>query len=208
MDFVPPAPGSYRLERIFQAPRGMVLDVAGRSQALAKYTGDKITVLSFVYLSCSDAAGCPYAFHVLHMLENRLKKEPVLAERVRLVSLSFDPARDTPQEMARHAGDHGDHGDHAHHGMAHTPSQPEWAYLTTSSRKALLPILEGFGQDVDIVIDPQTGEPDGRYNHVLRVFLLDGKGTVREIYSTSYLFDDVVYNDIKTLALEERLLVK
>lgn len=197
MDFVPPAPGSYRLERILQAPQGTVLDTAARPQPLSKYTGGKITVLSFVYLSCSDAAGCPYAFHVLHMLENRVKKEPALAERVRLVSLSFDPVRDTPAEMARHGGEYGKSG-----------RKPEWAYLTTGSRKTLLPILGGFGQDVDIVLDPKTGEPDGRFNHVLRVFLLDANGVVREIYSTNYLFEDVVYNDIKTLALEEGLALK
>jgi cytochrome oxidase Cu insertion factor (SCO1/SenC/PrrC family) len=197
MDFVPPAPGSYRLERIFQAPEGAVLDTSGRPQALAKYTGGKITVLSFVYMSCSDTAGCPYAFHVLHMLEGRLKKEPALAERVRLVSLSFDPVRDTPREMARYAG-----------GTKKPRHQPEWAYLTTASRAKLLPILDGFGQDVDIIVDPKTGEPDGKLSHVLRVFLLDGKGSVREIYTTTYLFEDVVYNDIKTLAMEEGFTVK
>jgi hypothetical protein len=41
-----------------------------------------------------------------------------------------------------------------------------------------------------------------RLGHVLKVFLIDPRGIVREIYTTSYLFPDVLLNDIETLRLE------
>jgi hypothetical protein len=37
---------------------------------------------------------------------------------------------------------------------------------------------------------------------VLKVFLIDERAIVREIYTTSYLFTEVILNDIKTLRLE------
>jgi hypothetical protein len=38
---------------------------------------------------------------------------------------------------------------------------------------------------------------------VLKVFLIDRRGWVREIYSTSYLVPQVVINDVKTLLMED-----
>ena len=194
MAFVPPAAGSYELQRIMRAADGRVLDTAGRPHALSHYTGGKITLLAFIYSTCADPAGCPYAYLVFHQLQARLADNPRLAEKVRLVSLSFDPARDTPEALAEYAGEHTD---------AARPSV-EWAFLTTASVSDLLPILEGFGQDVFLDVDPGTGAALGSYSHVLKVFLIDPSRTVREVYTTAFLMPDMVYNDIVTLLLEAR----
>ncbi len=37
---------------------------------------------------------------------------------------------------------------------------------------------------------------------MLKVFLIDPRGVVREIYSTAYLYPEVVVADIETLRLE------
>src|SRR2546426_9197284 len=99
MDFVPPPAGSYPLHAIMRAPNGAVLDVDGRRQTLRHFTSGKITLLGFMYTSCSDPHGCPLAYQVFHTVRHRLDAQPALRERVRLVSLSFDPARDTPRAM-------------------------------------------------------------------------------------------------------------
>jgi len=39
-------------------------------------------------------------------------------------------------------------------------------------------------------------------NHMLKMFLIDPDGVVREIYSLAFLQQPVMLNDIKTLALE------
>jgi protein SCO1 len=39
-------------------------------------------------------------------------------------------------------------------------------------------------------------------HHMLKVFLIDREGVVREIYSLAYLQPDVMFNDIQTLFLE------
>jgi protein SCO1/2 len=189
MEFVPPPPGSYALHAIMRAPDGAVLDVDGRRRALARFTSGKITLLGFIYTSCADAHGCPLAYQVFHAVRHRVSEDPALRERVRLVSLSFDPRRDTPAVMRRYAEGAPGNG-------------VEWAFLTTERPRTLVPILDGFGQDVRLELDAR-GRPAGPLAHVLKVFLIDERGMIREIYTTSYLFPDVILNDIKTLRLED-----
>jgi len=192
LGFVPPAPGSYELMHIMQAADGEVLDIDAKQQRLARYTGDKVTLLSFIYSTCADPSGCPYAYLVFHSLKTRLERDARLHGKVRLVSLSFDPNRDTPQILKLYAGDNT------------LPDQPvEWDFLTTASLKTLLPILDDFGQDVFLDIDPVTRQPLGSFSHVLKVFLIDRNRIVREVYTTVYLQPDMVYNDIITLLLEQ-----
>ncbi len=191
MDFVPPAPGTYQLHPIMPAPAGTVLDLEGRRQPLARFTRDKITVLSFIYTSCADARGCPLAYQVFHTMHDRLRAAPALREHVRLVTLSFDPVHDTPIAMRRYANGV----------LGEAPSGVEWAFLTTASSRELLPLLDGFGQDVQVQRVSRGGHAP-RLGHVLKVFLIDPRGIIREIYTTSYLFPDVVLNDIETLRRE------
>ena len=191
MDFVPPPAGSYALPAIMRAPDGPVLDPDGRRLPLSRFTAGKITLLGFIYTSCADARGCPLAYQVFHTVRHRVSEDAELRDRVRLVSLSFDPARDTPDVMRRYAA-------------GAPPNGVEWAFLTTERPRTLVPLLDGFGQDVRVEIDAQ-GRPAGPLAHVLKVFLLDEHAVVREIYTTAYLFPEVIMNDIKTIQLEDRL---
>lgn len=197
MEFVPPAAGSYRLERIQPATEGAVLDAEGRRRRLSEFTHGRVTLLAFMYSSCADPNGCPYAFTVMHLVKNELEKLPQTRGRVRFVSLSFDPVRDTPQVIALYGRDYSGAGQHV-----------VWEFLTTRSRRELLPILNGFGQDVGVDIDRTTGKPVGTYSHVLKVFLIDRHGAVREIYTTDYLLPAMVLNDINTLLLEDGVSLK
>lgn len=192
--YVPPPAGSYELQRIMSASDGRVLDIHGTPRKLSEFTGGKITLLSFIYTTCADPNGCPYAYMVFHRLQNQLAADPRLHGKVRLVSLSFDPKRDTPQMLRLYAGDNA------------KPGQPvEWDFLTTAGIPDLLPILDDFGQDVFLEVDPVTKAHLGTYSHVLKVFLIDSKYTVREVYTTVYLQAEMVYNDILTLLMEEGL---
>jgi len=191
MDFVPPPAGSYALHAIMPAPDGPVLDPDGRRLPLSRFTAGKITLLGFVYTSCADARGCPLAYQVFRTVRHRAAEDAELRDHVRLVSLSFDPARDRPAVMR-------------HYAAGAPPNGVEWAFLTTDRPRTLVPLLDGFGQDVRIEVDAHD-RPTGPFAHVLKVFLLDERAIVREIYTTAYLFPEVIMNDIKTLRLEHRL---
>jgi len=188
-DFVPPAPGTYALPPIQDAADGWVLDGSWWPRRLAGYTHGSLTLLSFVYTYCTDPIGCPLAYETFAELQDRLRADPLLRGRVRLVSLSFDPSHDTPAQMKLYGG-----------ARARDPLVP-WAFLTTYSVRWLTPILDGFGQDVEVELDAQ-GRPTRTLAHMLKVFLIDERGRVREVYSAAFLHPEVMLNDLRTLALD------
>jgi len=192
LDFDPPAPGTYTLQRIMAAPDGEVLGTDGRARRLSAFTHDAITLLGFIYTTCVDPDGCPLAYRVFDALERAVARSPALHRRIRFVTLSFDPARDSPAVMRRYAGS-----------RLRDDGAVPWYFLTTRSARELMPLVEGFGQDVRYTLDRSTGRPRRELSHVLKVFLIDRSGFVREIYSSMFLHPKTVLNDIETLLLEE-----
>jgi protein SCO1 len=188
-EFVAPRPGSYQLPVIQAASNGWVLDGNWLPRRLSGYTHGALTMLSFVYTYCTDPIGCPLAYETFATLRNRVLADPLLRNQVRLVSLSFDPTNDTPQQMVHYGGQN-----------ARSKELP-WAFLTTYSVNFLKPILDGFGQDVDVELDAK-GKPTRTLTHMLKVFLIDADAQVREIYSAAFLQPEVMMSDLRTLALE------
>ena len=191
--FVPPAPGTYKLHRIMLAPDGSVLGIDGRTQPLSRYTRGQVTLLGFIYTTCVDPEGCPLAYRVFDALKTAITETSALHGKVRLVTLSFDPARDTPDVMRSYAGSR----------AADSRGGLRWYFLTTRSARELMPLVEGFGQDVRVTMDRSSGRPRRELSHVLKVFLIDRSGYVREIYSSQFLHPQTVLNDIETLLMEE-----
>jgi cytochrome oxidase Cu insertion factor (SCO1/SenC/PrrC family) len=192
-DFIPPAPGTYTLHRIMAAPEGQVLGIDGRAQPLSRYTRGQITLLGFIYTTCTDPEGCPLAYRVFDALKEAIAATPSLRGRLRFVTLSFDPARDTPDVMLQYAGSR----------VSEEGGGLHWYFLTTHSARELMPLVDGFGQDINITFDRSSGRPRRELSHVLKVFLIDRAGDIREIYTSTFLYPRLVLNDIQTLLIEE-----
>jgi len=188
-----PKPGSYRLPIIKPAADDTVLTEAGVEKHLFDLAGDRITLLSFIYTRCSDEKGCPLAVTVFYQIEDAMMADPVLGRRLKMISLSFDPAHDTPEVMAAYANDH-------------TTPRPgrlaQWEFATTAGPAQLQPLLDDYGQYVVRELD-ETGKQTDTFSHVLKVFLIDRKHRIRNIYSVSFLYPELVLADIRTLLLEE-----
>jgi protein SCO1 len=191
LDFVPPAAGTYRLPPIQPVPDGEVLDEHGRSLALAELVRGRITLLGLIYTRCGDPEGCPRATWAFGEVRSMLRDDPALEARVRLVSLSFDPAHDSPAVIARYAA----------HARGKRPGT-EWDFLTTRSTVRLAPILDGLGQDLRVATGSRARPGTEAFTHVLKVFLVDPAGDVREIYSGAYLMPEMIVNDMRTLDRE------
>ncbi|KQP12673.1 SCO family protein [Pseudorhodoferax sp. Leaf267] len=189
--FVANPPGSYALPVIQPATDGVVLEGDRVPRRLARYTHGAVTLLSFVYTYCTDPTGCPLAYATFEDLRQRVAARPALQGQVRFVSLSFDPVHDTPDAMRLYGG-----------GRARSAAVP-WHFLTTYSMRFLKPILDGYGQDVEVERDAD-GRPTRAITHMLKVFLIDQGGMVREIYSSAFLHPEVMLNDIETLVLQDR----
>jgi cytochrome oxidase Cu insertion factor (SCO1/SenC/PrrC family) len=189
MEFVPPRPGSYKLQKIQPVADALLLDSTGLAVKLSALTHGKITLLTFFYTYCVDPFGCPFAHATLAGLRDRVTDDRALAGRVRFVSVSLDPTHDTPAAIASYGREF--------------PIDPkfEWRFLTARRVAELLPVLDDFGQDVSVDMD-ENGRATRTLHHMLKMFLIDAHGEVREIYTLAFLQPQVIFNDIKTLALE------
>ncbi len=191
MQFELPEPGTYNLPPFGKAADGNVLTKEGEKKRLSDFYGDKVVVLSFMYTQCADLNGCPLVTAVFYKIKEALKEHPELSDQLRLISLSFDPKYDTPEVMKFYGQGSEDFGG------------PEWQFLTTESEDELLPITNEFGQYVNQEFD-EEGNATNRFAHILRVFLIDKNGMKRSQYSATFLHDQSVITDLKTLLNEEK----
>jgi len=182
--FEPPAPGTYELPAIRRVSEHTLVGVNGKRAQILDLDPGRATVVSFIYRDCADAGGCPLSLAVMQRLDAALAARPALARRVSLVTVSFDPDHDTPARMNTLRAAMGPRGD--------------WRFFTAESDAALEPVLRDFDQDAVRMVT-ETGEETSQIQHVLKVFLVDGRGDVRNIYSTGFLDERLLLNDLETV---------
>lgn len=176
--FQPPAPGSYDLPPVGHVQSRLLFDPGGARVAFPGLAKGQVAVVALVYGSCHDAGGCPASLALLRELDRRLAQDPVRAARVRLVCVSFDPVRDTPEQLS-----------HLRELMA---PQTDWRFLVPA-KADLAPLLRDFGQDV-------VTFADGAKRHVAKVYLVDSARNVRNVYAPGTLDAGLVLADVDTLA--------
>ena len=74
--------------------------------------GDRIVVMDFVYTTCTTV--CPVLSAILGQVQRQLADD--LGPELRLVSVSVDPVRDTPERLKAYAASH--------------RAGPDWLWLT------------------------------------------------------------------------------
>lgn len=187
-DYDVPEPGTYALPVIAAAGDGDVLTADGKPVRLRDVLAGHITILSFIYTRCPDPRACPMATGALYKIHDVTAKDASLADGLRLVTFSFDPKHDTPQVMADYA-----------ESLRPEGVGCEWHFLTTRGEAQLKPILASYGQRVD---RRKSDDPLGLFYHVVRVYLVDGDGNIRNIYAFGMLDPRLVVTDVRTLMME------
>lgn len=178
------APGSYRLPVIKDATGGIVIDQTGARHEMRDLLAGHLTLLAFIYTRCGDI--CPLA--TMRLAQLRDLAGSTGGEKLRLITMSFDPDHDTPERMAEFAKPWLDDDD-----RKHTP----WLFLTAPGRESIEPLLAGYSQP----LPPTTGK-NGAFqpiSHLMRVFLIDEKARIRNIYSPDFLDPRLLLNDLLTL---------
>ena len=182
LDFPAPVPGTYDLPVLWAAADADVLTSNDKAVRLHELMGDKAVIMSFIYTSCGDVNGCPLATFVLSQLQEPIRADPTLRDRVRLITISFDPGHDKPAIMAAYGG-------------SFREENFDWRFLTTASSQALTPLLQDYDQFTQLASE----ESSNVISHVLRVFLIDEQKQIRSIYNTSFLHVDTVLSDLRTI---------
>jgi cytochrome oxidase Cu insertion factor (SCO1/SenC/PrrC family) len=181
----PPPPGSYELPPIARVHDHVLVDSEGLPAHFPDLAEGQVAVVSFVYTSCPQA--CPLALATLQRLDHELAARPETAGRVRLFTVSFDPARDPPARMMELRD--------------HLAPRGEWRFVTAPDEATLGPVLADYGQRVVHLVDPEGAET-GLLGHVLKVFLVDESLQIRNVYSTGLMDARLIRNDIQTILAE------
>lgn len=179
-----PAAGSYDLPVIDRVGEHWLLSADGERTSLPGVSPGQCALVAFVYLNCTDATGCPLSLATLQRVDREVAGREDLADRVRLFAVSFDPARDDPKALAnlRH----------------HMRPRGDWRFLTARSEADLAPVVADYGQD-RVPMQSRAGADADLFRHVAKVFLVDGAGGIRNIYSTGFLDYRLLVRDLETL---------
>jgi protein SCO1/2 len=143
------------------APDAVLLDQDGRVRRFSEWRGKTVAV-TFVYTRCPLPDFCPLMDRNFAAVQRALAAEPSLAERVHLLSLSFDPDHDTPKILHAHAQRVG--------------SDPHlWTWLT-GERDAVAAFALAFG--VSTIRDDKSPE---EIVHNLRTAVIAPSGKISSI---------------------------
>lgn len=193
-DYEAPVAGSYELPVIQDASDGTVVAPDGKPVRLHQLLDGRVAILSFIYTRCSDPRACLRASSVLSELQQLSRQHPSVQDKLQLITLSFDPAYDTPEVMERYG-----------QVFSRDEGGANWLFLTTRNHDELQPLLEAYGQRVDKRTKPSALGP---YQHTLRVYLIDSQKRIRNIYSYGLLDPRLVMADVQTLLMEEKGITK
>ena len=153
-------PGSGRLARLAKlrmpAPDFELTDQSGRQVALSSLRGRNVLV-DFVYTRCPGPCPILTSSHVT--LQGSLA--PAVREKTWFVSITLDPARDTPEALRAYASARG-------------ADLSDWWFVTGPPERVEA-VVERFG--VGSVV-----QPNGEIDHLVATFLIDSEGRIAKRY--------------------------
>ena len=140
-------------------PEFSLTDQQGRPVGLATLRG-AVWVADFIFTRC--AGQCPMMTARMAALQRRFESVPQL----QLISISVDPAHDTPEALAAYA--------------AHAGAGERWRFLTGDADAVTALARDGFR--LGISPDGTIQEP---ITHSVRLVLVDRQGRVRGYYDAA-----------------------
>lgn len=144
-----------------QLPAFSLTERAGSPISLADLRG-KAWIACFIFTNCHGP--CPMMTSQMYGLQDTLKKSPGW-DRIRLVSISVDPARDTPEALREYAR------------LAHA-DETHWLMLT-GERSAIWSLSkDGF----KLPVGDNDEDKDMPIFHSQKFVLVDGVGRIRGYY--------------------------
>jgi protein SCO1/2 len=153
--FGAPAPGAMQAAVMYPAPRTLPAFQLTRSDNTALTLSDwqgHWTVAFFGYTHCPDV--CPTTLATFKQVWKRL--DPAVAANVRFDFISVDPARDTPEQLARYVG----------------YFNPAFI-AATGNDEALAPLTQALGM---VYSRGESGPDDYTVDHSASAVIIDPQG--------------------------------
>ncbi len=159
------------------APDAALIDQADRRRAFSEWKGTP-TLLTFIYTRCPLPNFCPLMDQNFSTIQRAVAEDAALRGRVKLVTVSFDPAHDTPAVLALHAA-------------RRRADAAVWTFLTGD-----LVTVERFAGKFGVSL-LRTPPTSAEITHNLRTFLIDADGRVAKIYSGNDWTPSAVLADLR-----------
>ena len=147
------------LPQLFAVPNASLVDERGQRVQLDTLKGG-VTVYNFIFTHCTGT--CPIMTNNMRALTPLVEKDAP----VRFVSISVDPARDTPQVLAAYA--------------KRVRNDPRWTFLTGDRRTIVDLSVKGFKLAAG---DPMPGGE--ALLHSSRFAVADKTGMIRGYYDAT-----------------------
>ena len=169
-----------RLAVIRTAPDFALTTQTGQTLRLADLRG-KVLLVSFIFTTCNGT--CPATTHRMSQVQQELKARGLgKDDRVRLLSITLDPVRDTPDVLTAYM-------------RLYDVDAMNWSFLTGPPDQ-VAKTIKAWGMWV-------RPAANGQLDHPARVFLVDSRGRIREIYNLSFLKPAWVVEDVELLLQED-----
>jgi len=158
-------------------PDNTFVDQDGKKRTFSSFKGAPV-VMTFIYTTCPLPTFCPLMDRHFAAMQKPLKADPALAG-VRLVTVSFDPATDTPAVLKAHA-------------QRLDADLTRWTFLT-GDRDEVDRFAARFGVSVGRALnDPRN------ITHNLRTAIIDADGKVVKVYTGNEWTPEQVLTDLKS----------
>jgi protein SCO1/2 len=152
-----------------------LLDQDGQTRRFSSWRGHRLA-LTFVYTRCPLPQFCPLMNQHFRTVQASVAKTPALAD-VRLLTMTLDPAYDTPQVLKPFAT-----------GAGADPAR--WTFLTAAPEDAA-PFLAQFG----IISEPNPSNP-ADITHNLRTAIIGADGRLAAVHTGNRWTPDELVADL------------
>jgi protein SCO1/2 len=170
-----PADGSAIIQPGDVVKDATLLDQDGKMRRLSEWRGHRLA-LTFVYTRCPLPEFCPLMNQHFRTVQSTLAKTPALAD-VRLLTMTLDPAYDTPAVLKPFAT-----------GAGADPAR--WTFLTATPADAA-PFLEQFG--IIVERDPSN---EVQITHNLRTAVIGADGRLKSVHTGNRWLPDELVADL------------
>lgn len=141
-------------------PNFSFLDQNNQTVNLAQYHG-KVLLMTFIYTRCPLPNYCPLMTRNFAAINNTLASDPALYAKTHLLSVSFDPAHDTPSVLRSYGA--GYIGKNATNAFSHwTFAVPSEAELKKVLNYFLIDVVPGPSQTLTHSLSTVVIAPDGK----------------------------------------------
>jgi protein SCO1/2 len=176
---VPAAEAPSRLAVLRPAPDFTLTTQDGGTLSRADLRG-RVLLVGFIFTTCNGS--CPATTHRMSRIQEALARRGLTKDgRVRLLSITLDPARDTPAVLRDYA-------------RLYDVDTASWTFLT-GPRERVEKVIAAWGMWA-------RPAANGQLDHPSRVFLVDPRGRIREIYNLDFLKPQWVVEDVELLLRE------